>query len=316
MNEDGLIRVMALNALSYCERLFYLEEVEGIEVANEAVYAGRALHETLEQTGEAKGQWRTIEFSDEELGLVGRTDCLCYRDGALIPYEHKRGRPRWEGGEAAAWPGDALQVSAYGMLLEREMGCPVPEGRIRYHKAGVTVRVPLDGEARRWVREAVERARRLRASLERPPVAEDERRCIKCSLAPVCLPEEERLAGDPEWLAVRLFPPEEERRTIYVMEPGARVSRWGETLCVKVPDGEASSFPVREVGAVVLHGYPQITTQALHLCIRRGVALHWLTPGGRYVTGLAGEVGDVQRRIRQYRALSDPGTCLRLARKL
>ncbi|RME56596.1 MAG: type I-MYXAN CRISPR-associated endonuclease Cas1, partial [Deltaproteobacteria bacterium] len=33
-------------------------------------------------------------------------------------------------------------------------------------------------------------------------------------------------------------------------------------------------------------------------------------------TGLAGEVGDVQRRIRQYRALSDPGTCLRLARKL
>lgn len=42
------IRVMALHALEYCERLFYLEEVEEIRVADERVFAGRELHETLE----------------------------------------------------------------------------------------------------------------------------------------------------------------------------------------------------------------------------------------------------------------------------
>lgn len=35
------IRVMALHALLYCERLFYLEEVEELRVADHAVYAGR-----------------------------------------------------------------------------------------------------------------------------------------------------------------------------------------------------------------------------------------------------------------------------------
>ena len=42
-----LIRVYALRALEYCERLFYLEEVEGIQVADEAIYAGRTLHVEL-----------------------------------------------------------------------------------------------------------------------------------------------------------------------------------------------------------------------------------------------------------------------------
>ena len=45
--EDGLVRVMALHALVYCERLFYLEEVEEIRIADHRVYAGRTLHENL-----------------------------------------------------------------------------------------------------------------------------------------------------------------------------------------------------------------------------------------------------------------------------
>ena len=44
---EPTIRVMALHALAYCERLFYLEEVEEIRVADAAVYAGRRLHEEL-----------------------------------------------------------------------------------------------------------------------------------------------------------------------------------------------------------------------------------------------------------------------------
>ena len=42
-----LTRVMVLHAVAYCERLFYLEEVEEIRVADERVLAGRILHETL-----------------------------------------------------------------------------------------------------------------------------------------------------------------------------------------------------------------------------------------------------------------------------
>lgn len=299
-NNDPLIRVMALHALAYCERLFYLEEVEEIRVADGAVYAGRTLHEEMVRAGEEKGHWRTMELADEELGLVGKVDCLQYRDGSLIPFEHKRGRPCRVGKKATAWPSDALQVCAYAMLLERETGRTVPEGRVRYHAENVTVRVPLDEKMRRAVCEAVARARELRASTQRPPVTENDRLCIRCSMAPVCLPEEERLAADPQWDALRLFPPGREGQIIHVIEPSARISRSGETLRITRDGKEDLVFPIREVEALVLHGYPQITTQALHFCARHAVPVHYISSGGWHVASSAPGGGGVQRRIRQY----------------
>ncbi len=40
---------MSLHALAYCERLFYLEDVEEMRVADERVYAGRRLHVEIEK---------------------------------------------------------------------------------------------------------------------------------------------------------------------------------------------------------------------------------------------------------------------------
>ncbi|MDY6911662.1 MAG: type I-MYXAN CRISPR-associated endonuclease Cas1 [Chloroflexota bacterium] len=314
---EPLLRVMSLHALAYCERLFYLEEVEEIRVADFAVYAGRTLHEELRQDEEEDGgEWTSLEVASETLGLIGKIDSLRRRDGSLIPYEHKRGRPLREGKIAYAWPSDALQITAYGMLLEEEMGQVIPEGRVRYHEENVTVRVPVDETARSAVFAAIRRARTLRASPNRPPVAKNDRLCIRCSLAPVCLPEEERLANDPSWEPIRLFPPDREVKTIHVTQPGVRISRAGDTLKVAAKEGEDREFPVHDVGAVVLHGYPQITTQALHLCARNDIAVHWLSGGGRYVTGTVSSTGAVQRRLRQYKALSDELTCLNIARKL
>jgi len=318
MEENGanLIRVMALHALAYCERLFYLEEVEEIRIADASVYAGRTLHEELRQAEEEKGEWTSLMLSSLTLGLTGKVDCFRRRDGHLIPYEHKRGRPRREDETAEAWPSDALQVSAYGMLLEEETGETVEEGRIRYHAENVTVRVPLDEAARSAVRDAVARAEVLRAQTSRPPVTDNDRRCIRCSLAPVCLPEEERLLTSPDRQPVRLFPADIERKTLHVVEPGARITRSGDRLKIEVGKEKPRTFPIREVGSLVLHGYPQLTTQALHFCARNGIGIHWLSAAHRYVTSIASSSGAVQRRLRQYQALGEPGMCLRLARQV
>lgn len=192
---EPAIRVAALHALEYCERLFYLEEVEEIRIADERVYSGRTLH--VELTEEESAEQVSIELSDEDLGITGRLDAVRHRDGHWFAYEHKRGRAfRDQTGKPDAWPSDVLQVSAYGLLLERHLGLAVSEGRVRYHKDNLTVRVCLDGERRASVARAVQRARVLRSSLERPPVTIHASRCLHCSLAPVCLPEEERLAHD------------------------------------------------------------------------------------------------------------------------
>lgn len=311
-----LVRVMALHALAYCERLFYLEEVEEIRIADASVYAGRTLHEHLRESEEESGEWSSRELASKALGLTGKVDCLRRRDGSLIPYEHKRGRAYRENEKPMAWSSDALQVSAYGMLLEEETGKVIPEGRVRYHADNITVRVPLDEAARDGVRAAVARAKELRTLTNRPPVTDKDYLCAKCSLAPVCLPEEERFVSDPSRKPVRLFPAEKELKTIHVTENGAHIARSGDTIKIETKDGERRVFPVREVGSIVLHGYPQITTQALHFCVYNNIAIHWLSAGQHYVTGVTPGAGAVQRKLRQYLALSEPGTCLSLARRL
>ena len=151
------LRVESLHALAYCPRLFYFQEVERISVPHERVFAGRQLHAALE--ADEDGESVSLELVSEALGLLGKVDCLRRRDGSYLPYEHKRGRPaRVADNIPEAWPSDRLQLIAYAVLLEEAFGQPIPEGRIRYHAANVTVRVPIDDRARADLREAIAEA--------------------------------------------------------------------------------------------------------------------------------------------------------------
>ena len=58
------LRVHSLHALAYCERLFYLEEVENMRVADGAVYAGRRLHVELARE-EDEEEWLTLNLESE-----------------------------------------------------------------------------------------------------------------------------------------------------------------------------------------------------------------------------------------------------------
>jgi CRISP-associated protein Cas1 len=307
-NTEPLIRVMALHALAYCERLFFLEEVEEIRVADAAVYEGRAMHVEIEDAEPME----PLELADEEIGLVGKVDALRRRDGTLIAYEHKKGRSA--GGEA--WESDLLQVAAYALLLERAFPSTVVEGRIRYHADNKLVRVPQTDALRGRVLDAVKHARELRKGIDRPAVTMNERLCIRCSLAPVCLPEEERLVDDPKHEVIRLFPPHRDRLTVHVLNHGTRVGRTGNSFTIRDLEGTKTVYPAAEVGDIVVHGYSQVTTQAITLCAYQEIGVHFVTGAGRYVAGLTPGAGRVQRKLRQYRALTDPVVCLQLAHQL
>lgn len=306
------VRVMALHSLAYCERLYYFEEVEGVMIADDQVYSGRALHDSFKPDDDG-GKLVNRELSCQKLGLTGKTDYIHYRDGAPIPYELKRGRARRENKKAAAWYADALQVSAYGMLLEEEFDCTVYEGRIRYAADNITVRVALDDKMRSAVREAIGRAVQLRSAIERPGIVSNDRLCIHCSLAPACLPEEERFLENDSWEPIRLFPADREMKTIHIMEPGCRITRKGDMLVTETSSGDTQNFPIRDIDTVVLHGYPQITTQAIQFCVRNEVSIHWVSAGQVYTAGIVPGPASVQRRIRQYNALTDKGFRLKLA---
>ena len=280
MSTSTNLSIHALHALAYCERLFYLENVEHLRVADARVYAGRRLHVEIERN-EDEGEWLTLQLESARYGLVGKVDCIRRRDGMLIPYEHKRGRAaRKPTGEAETWWSDKLQIIAYAALVEEHSGQTVTEGRVRYHADNVMVRVPIDDAARALLVEAIARARELQASVVRPPVVA-KKLCAKCSLAPVCLPEEARLAesgrvGERESggqvmphpsvshspapplfqrKAIRLFPADDDRQALHVVTQGARIGRKGDRLEVTPPvsadDDGQMLYPVHEIGQVV-----------------------------------------------------------------
>ena len=295
---------------------------------------------------------RSFSLSSDGLGLFGKVDAARKRPapgekvGSWVAYELKRGRCRREGrarrnkGTPAAWPSDRLQAIAYALLLEEETGTEVTEARVRYHADGVTVKVPVDDVARRDLAAAVARARALRRSDDRPPVTDDDRKCARCSLRVVCLPEEDRLpvpgaGGEPHGTALEepaghavvdgavadsrggLFPSNRDGRVIHVASPDARVSRGGRSLIVTAGFGEEESkrkIPMHQVDAVALHGHAQMTTQAILGCVREGIAVQWLTPGGK-AAGTPAPPGRVRQRRRQFAALADDAFRLSLARR-
>jgi len=310
-----LLSVASLHALAYCERLFFLEEVERIRVADASVFAGRRLHVELAKE-DADGTWDKITLESESLGICGTLDVLRKRDGKIVPYEHKRGRAAGKRGAYEVWETDRIQVAAYTLLAEEALGQAIDEARVRYHATKVTVRVSIDAALRAKVRTSVERGRALRDSIDRPPVTDNERLCAQCSLAPVCLPEEARLAADADFRPIRLLPQHADRQTVHVFESRARVGRSSQEIVVAMPEGPPKRFPVAEVGSVVLHGFAQITSQALRLCADEDVAVHWMTLSGGLIGSLAPSALSAQRHLRQFAALSDTKRALGLAKRL
>lgn len=309
-NTDApLIRVMALHALAYCERLFYLEEVEEIRVADANVYAGRRMHAEQEKAHDMLAP-AGLELSSEQLGIRGKIDWLKREDGHLVVYEYKKGSSQKD---CAPWPSDRLQALAYALLLAESKNEDVPEVRIRYFADNQLIRVPVDAQAKKDVAAAVARARKLRESTRRPPVNVAEKCCRTCSLAPVCLPEEARFANQEKTKVARFFPADDDRRIVHVVEPGSRVSRDGEQIVITMPDQAAKRLPGHGVRSILLHGNVQISSQCLHFCAAHDITVHWLSGGGRYIAAMASGPGGVQRRIRQYQALTDTVMCARLS---
>jgi CRISPR-associated protein Cas1 len=144
---------------------------------------------------------------------------------------------------------------------------------------------------------------------------------VRCSLAPVCLPEEARLAeaaradAEPP-TPVRLYPPDTERRSLHVVTQGARVGRSGDAFEVAERDGGKTKVGAREVSDVVLHGFAQITTQAIRFCAEEEIPVHFVTTTGAHIGTFSGPTGGVQRRIRQFRGLADDAFALGLARRV
>ena len=252
--ETDLIPVRALNQVTYCQRLYYLEYVECVMPINEHVEDGLFQHRRVDdpalqhrrrKEGDAL-HTRSVQLSSERLGITGKLDLVEEKNGAVYPVEYKRGSgPGESHGQPPFWDNDAVQVCAQGLLLEEELGVPVPHGILYYIGSKTRVDGPVrrrparqDAGGDRGHSRALAPATRRRSrcprscgtavSAARWPRSASPRKRSTASAASDLSPAEETAAG-----LTRVLPQSDDGAVLYLQEPGSHVGKRSEHLVVK-----------------------------------------------------------------------------------
>ncbi len=351
---------------AYCPHLFYYMTVEGIFAPSADTEQGALVHKRVDrpsavapppapdEDGKAdEGDQaadsaddrprtvRSLALTSERLGLTGKLDLAEIEGERAVPVEYRKGRPRrsapsmeptdemmeapLRGPEPEPWPTDRVQVGLQVLLLE-DAGYTVPEAFLYYAAEKLKLRVAVDDELRRMALAELEAARKA-ASGPRPPPLINDPRCPRCSLQPICLPDEinhERLSAsadgqrtDEEALTPRrMWPPRDDGIHVVLQREGVRVGVRGESVRVTDKDGAlVRDFPLANVESLAVLGGVQVSTQALSVFTEHGVPVAFLSAGGRLVA-LMDPLGPTSAAVRaaQVRILDRPDHALELAR--
>ncbi len=148
---------------------------------------------------------RSVMLGSAALGVVAKLDLvevtlepsLDFGDtaapglaGAVVPVEYKTGAPREGEDGTRLWDADRMQLGLQILLL-RENGYNCTEGVIFYRQTRQRVRFVLTAAEEAWIRKGIAAARAC-AKGPIPPPLDHSPKCPRCSLAPVCMPDETR----------------------------------------------------------------------------------------------------------------------------
>ena len=307
------------------------------------------------QRGEGAGETihsRSVQMGSDRLGVTAKMDLVEVRasrrtsaDAAVgdlitgheaqevVPVDYKIGAPREGDAGNELWDADRMQLGVQALIL-RDNGYTCHEGVIYYRETKQRVRLPITPELVAWVEERIIAARHTAAGAIPAPLVAS-RKCPRCSLAPVCLPDETRLLAEQslahpmgegarrasEGIAQpdtvrRLIAARDDSRALYLSTPGLRVGRKDEVLQIKQEKSLLDEVRINDVSHVALFGNIQITTQTIQTLCELEVPVTYFSMGGWFYGVTRGHaLKNIFLRIEQFRLARDPATCLRLAQQ-
>lgn len=300
---------------------------------------------------------RSVMLSSARLGVVAKMDLievkLAARGGdelfggrqaqSVTPVDYKAGAPKAGPQGNELWDADKMQLGLQILIL-RDNGYACDDGVIYYRATKQRVRLPMTAELESWIIARIAEAREVAASPTIPPPLVNSPKCVRCSLAPVCLPDETRMlqtrtergAQGTEILAQvsrsefpsskplgacppprRLIAARDDERALYLNTQGCRVGIKSERLIIKDGDSVMDEVRLNDVTHLALFGNIQISTQAVHELCEQEIPVAYFSMGGWFYGLTRGHgLKNVHTRIRQFAAASNPLQCLSLAEKI
>jgi CRISPR-associated protein Cas1 len=297
---------------------------------------------------------RSLALTSHQLGLTAILDLAEIEGTHAIPVEYRKGRPRRDNFVSAEptdemmeeprllhapepWPTDRVQLGLQVLLLE-EAGYAVPEAYLYYAAEKLRLCVSVNEDLRCDALAELEAAKRTAGGPRPSPLLNDPK-CSRCSLQPICLPDEinhQRLAlaandSRPltsESIAVvltqenltprKLWPPRDDGIHVVVQREGVRVGVRGQSVRITDKDGAAvREFPLANMESLAVLGGVQVSTQALAIFSDQHVPVAFLSAAGR-LTAMMDPMGPTSANVRsaQVRVLDCPERALELARAI
>lgn len=288
---------------------------------------------------------RSLALTSERLGLTAKLDLAELSGTTAIPVEYRKGRPRRARTPAEAvdemlhetlplerpepWPTDRVQIGLQAILLE-EAGYEVREAVLYYAAEKLRLRIEVDEKLKAEALKTLDDAKRA-ADGPRPAPLVNDPKCPRCSLQPICLPDEvnqQRFtapsiegkstpAPDDEALTPRkLWPPRDDGIHVVVQREAVRVGVRGKSVRITSKDGDlVRDLPLANMESLAVLGGVQISTQALGVFADKEVPVAFLSAAGRLVA-MMDPLGPTSAVIRaaQVRMFDQPEKALELAR--
>lgn len=103
--------------------------------------------------------------------------------------------------------------------------------------------------------------------------------------------------------------------TLYITTPESYLSKDGENVVVSVKQKEVFRIPAINVESIVTFGYMGASPGVMKLCAESGIGLTFLSPNGRFISRIQGQVrGNVLLRKAQYTLADDEDVASEIAR--
>ncbi len=327
-----LVPARMLNEYVYCPRLAFLEWVDREFAPNADTVEGAVRHATVDRPGfrvrstkkgEGTGenpnppsvvQTRAVELSDPALGLIAKIDLVEAAGGKVQPVDVKKGkRPHSERG---AYDPERVQLCAQGLLL-RSNGYACESGALYYAGSNERVEVEFDEELVGLTLEKLAALRTTASDGVLPDPLADSPKCVRCSLVPICLPDEIRFLKAHSGPPRPLVPAADHTFPLYVQHPGATVRKSGDLLQVFDKDEKLGEVRTREVSQLVLMGRVSATEPVYQELLSQEKPIVHLSSGG-WLYGVTDGLphANIELRRRQFRAADDADACLRIAKPI
>jgi len=307
------------------------------------------VEEAIDEHPDKPESIRSLTLSSEKLKLIAKLDLaeIDESNHTAIPVEYRKGRPQHihltddqlpdelEPGEemqltrVEPWPTDRVQVGLQTLLLE-EHGYTVPHAVLYYASEKRKLTIAVDDDLRNEALSTLEQAVNA-AQHDRPLPLINSPKCPRCSLQPICLPDEiyhQRVIAETDSTETdgtsdtiqprRMWPVRDDGLHIVAQKEGIRVGVRGQSLRFTDRDGKkVRDMPLASIESLAVVGSVQVSTQAIHVLANHDVPVVFMTAAGRTIT-ILDPLGPTTATVRKAQVMrfADDSNGLALAQAL